>query len=135
MNNIIKSLLYSFLFLGALFLIVFLVLFSPYISNFTNSFMSNPWTEKSLDLGSFNQNPGNYFQKQLTVVGKVSLSSEFYVVCNKLIKIVADKNNNQIKVCEGNEVLQKGKTYTLKGIIIKDHSNTTTREEYIFKVN
>ena len=135
MNDITKSLLLSFLLLIVFLSSIYFLFFTPYIANFVDSMMGTQWEEKSLDLGKFNQNPESYLQKHITVMGKVYLSSEFYINCNRSVKILQDEESNQIKICESSEDLQKEKTYTLKGTLVKDISNFTKKEGYILKLD
>lgn len=133
MGDILKAVIIATLIAGAVFLVLFFSI--SYIVVFSKLIPLNyEWSEKSIDFWDFNKDPDKYLGKKVAAQGKFRPESEFYIECNKTIDTLTDEDGYFIKVCGNNEELEKGKTYTLKGKIVKDISNVTKAEGYLLKV-
>jgi len=139
MNDILKSLLISFLLFSAAAVLLYFILFTPTISKIVNSFMNNQTVnnqgiKKDFDLEKFSQAPEKYLNTEVSVMGKVELYSDKYNNCPVSVNKLTDENGYRIKICVINKELQQGKTYTLKGKITKDIFNSTGEENYVLRV-
>jgi len=133
MNDILRSLFYSFL-LVILFSLVAYVWLSPDFAKRIGSAMDFKWATPGLDLQKFNETPEKYLDAEVTVTGKLSLYSNKYNSCPVSVNRLTDKKGYQMRICSITQELQEGETYSLKGKIVKDTSNSTGVEYYVLKV-